>query len=227
MGIYGTLCVMRRITTTKGGATMNAQTIPTSSIETAARHAIKTAILALTLIVAGCGGGGGNSGSAVNGVATAPAQAQAATNSFTVASDSYGLQSATYLSSTKSSLGIVMLAAIATSTTDTNFKTVSRIDIAPNAAISTSTVYSLGGATANNPAFPGMIYFLNGQTSSLLKTVDGSITFTAFGSNSGDRITGSYRAVIEDGNDSATPKARYTETVNFDYLTDSYGPVAH
>lgn len=205
---------------------MNAQTIQTGSSATAARHAIKTAILALTLMVAGCGGGGGNS-PAVNGVATAPAQTQAAVNSFTVAGDSYGFQSATYLSSTKSSLGIVMLAAIATSMTDSNFKTVSRIDIAPNAALNTGTVYSLGAATASNPAFPGMIYFLNGQTSSLLKTVDGTITFTAFGNNSGDRITGSYRAVIEDGNDSATPKARYTEAVNFDYITDSFGPVAH
>ena len=210
---------------------MNAQTIPTNSIETAARRAIKAAILALTLIVAGCGGGGGGGGAsapaAVIGVGTAPVQSQAAANSFTVTSDSYGMQSATYLSSTKSSLGIVMLAAIATSMTDSNFKTVSRIDIAPGAAISTSTVYSLGGATASNPAFPGMIYFLNGQTSSLLKTVDGSISFTAFGGNSGDRITGSYRAVIEDGSDSATPKARYTVAVNFNYITDSYGPVAH
>jgi hypothetical protein len=209
---------------------MKTQTIHTRSIETAARHAIKAAVLALTLIIAGCGSGGGGGASApaaVIGVSTAPAQSQASANSFTVASDSYGMQSATYLSSTKSSLGIVMLAAIATSMTDSNFKTVSRIDIAPNAAISTSTVYSLGGATAGNPAFPGMIYFLNGQTSSLLRTVDGSITFTAFGNNSGDRITGSYRAVIEDGNDSASPKARYTVAVNFDYLTDSYGPVAH
>jgi hypothetical protein len=209
---------------------MKTQTIPTRSIETAARHAVTAAILALTLIIAGCGSGGGGGGSApaaVIGVSTAPAQSQAAANSFTVTSDSYGMQSPTYLSSTKSSLGIVMLAAIATSMTDSNFKTVSRIDVAPNAAIGTSTVYSLGGATASNPAFPGMIYFLNGQTSSLLKTVDGSITFTAFGSNSGDRISGSYRAVIEDGNDSATPKARYTVAVNFDYLTGSYGPLAH
>jgi hypothetical protein len=207
---------------------MNAQTTQISSIEKAARHAINTAVLALTLVVAGCGGGGGgNSPAAVNGVATTPAQAQAASNSFTVTGDSYGMQSATYLSSTKSSLGIVMLAAIATSMTDTSFKTVSRIDIAPGAALNTSTVYSLGGGTANNPAFPGMLYFLNGKTSSLLKTVDGTISFTNFGGNSGDRISGSYHAVIEDGSDTASPKARYTLDVSFDYLTDTHGPVVH
>jgi hypothetical protein len=206
---------------------MNAQMIQVRPIATAARHAIKIAILALTLIVAGCGGGGGGNSPAANGVVTTPAQALATANSFTVATDSYGMQSATFLSSTKSSLGIVMLAAIATSMTDPNFKTVSRIDIAPNAAINTSSVYSLGAATANSPAFPGMLYFLNGQTSSLLKTVDGTISFTAFGSNSGDRISGSYRAIIEDGNDTATPKARYTVAASFDYTTDSFGLVAH
>ena len=199
---------------------MKAQTTQSAPIEIAARHGITTAILSLALFFAGCGGGGGSSPAAVNGVASAPPAA----NTFAVTSDTYGMQNPTLLASSKSSLGIVLRAAIASSMTDQNFKTVSRIDIAPGAALSTFTTYSLGAAAG--PAFPGAIYFLNGHPSTQLRTVDGSITFTAFGANSGNRISGSYNAVVEDGYDTATPKARYTVAANFDFTTDSNGPVA-
>jgi hypothetical protein len=206
---------------------MNAHTIPSSPIKIAGSYGIKAATLSLALLFAGCGGGGGGAPAAVNGVtASTPAgQTQAAANAFSTTSDEYGLQNATFLCSSKSSLGIVFRAAVASSLTDQNFKTVSRIDIAPGAAISTSTVYSLGAATAANRVFPGNIYFLNGHPSTLLHTVDGTISFTNFGANSGDRISGSYSAVVEDGNDSSTPKAHYTVSANFDFTTDSYGTV--
>ena len=207
---------------------MKAQTTQSATIGMAKRHGIKTAVLSLALLFAGCGGGagGGSAPAAVSGVATsAPAQTQAVANAFAMTSDNYGMQSATYLSSSKSSLGIVLRSAIASSMTDQNFQTVSRIDIAPGAAISAGSVFTLG-ATATSPAFPGNLYFLNGHPSTLLRTIDGSITFTAFGPNSGDRISGSFSAVIEDGNDSATPKARYTVAASFDFVTDSFGPVA-
>jgi len=203
---------------------MKARTTPCAPT-TIAGLSIKTAILSLALLVAGCGGGGG-SAPAVNGVAaSAPApQAQAATNSFSVTADDYGMQGATFLASTKSSLGIVLRAAIASSMTDQNFQTVSRIDIQPDAAISAGSVYSLGTASAARPAFPGNLYFLDGHPSTLLRTVDGSISFSSFGGNTGDRISGSFSAVIEDGNDAATPKARYTIAADFDFTTDSFGP---
>jgi hypothetical protein len=205
---------------------MKAQTRKSAAPTAAARNGIKTAILSLALLFAGCGGGGGgNAPAAVNGVvASQPAQVQAAANAFTVTSDNYGMQSATYLSSSKSSLGIVLRSAIASSMTDQNFKTVSRIDIAPNAAISTAKSYSLGAATAASPVFPGNLYFLNGHASTLLKTVDGTISFSAFSGDSGGRITGSFSAVVEDDNDPA--KARYTIAANFDLTTDSFGPLA-
>jgi hypothetical protein len=204
---------------------MKAQMFSSTRVQQVTRHGINTAILSLALVVAGCGGGGG--GSTVSGVtSSSPAlQTPAAANAFTVTSDNYGIQSPTYLASTKSTLGIVMRAAIASSMTDPGFKTVSRIDIPPSAALSTGTVYSLGAATGGSPAFPGSIYFLNGHPSTLLRTVDGSISFSSFGSNSGDRISGSFSAIIEDGGDSATPKARYTVAANFDFVTDSFGSV--
>ena len=132
------------------------------------------------------------------------------------------MQSASYLACGKSSLGIVLRAAIASSMTDPNFQTVSRIDISPNAAIGTGSDYSLGGATAGNP-FPGDVLILNGHPSTLLKTVGGTIHFTAYGSNSGDRISGSYSAIVEDDNDPAKPT--YTIAAQFDLVTDSDGPV--
>jgi hypothetical protein len=140
-------------------------------------------------------------------------------------SDNYGMENATYLAASKSSLGIVLRAAIASSMTDQNFETVTRIDIPPSASISTGSVYSLVATTATGQAFPGNVYFLNDHPSTLLKTVDGTISFAAYGSNSGDRISGTYSAVIEDGNDPSTPKPRYTVTANFDFLVDSFGPV--
>ena len=209
------------------GPIMKTQTIRATRSETAVRHSFRSAVISLALFCAACGGGGGGSApAAVNVAPSSPAlQTSAAANAFAVTSDSYGMQGATYLASSKSSLGIVMRAAIATSMTDQNFQTVSRIDIPPNALITPASVYSLGTATATGRLFPGNLYFLNGHPSTLLKTVDGTITFTSFGSNSGDRISGSFSAVVEDGNDPSTPKARYTIAADFDFVTDSFGPV--
>lgn len=186
--------------------------------------ATKAAIVSLALaLMAGCGGGGGagNAPAAVN-AAPASSTVQSAANSYTVTSDDYGLENATYLASTKSNLGIILRSAIATSMSDPGFKTVSRIDIAAGAAITPQTVYSLGSG-GGAPAFPGNIYFFNGHQSTLLRTVGGTISFTRYGSNSGDRISGSYSAVIEDGNDPA--RATYSVAASFDFVTDSYGAV--
>ena len=208
---------------------MKAHSNKTKLIETAISHSIRTSVISLALLVAACGGGGGG-GSApagtISAVASSPApQANTAVNSFTMTSDNYGMENATYLAASKSALGIVLRAAIASSMTDQNFETVTRIDIPPGASISTGSVYSLVAATATGQAFPGNIYFLNGHPSTLLKTVGGTISFAAFGNNSGDRVSGSYSAVIEDGNAPSTPKPRYTVTANFDFLVDSFGPV--
>ncbi|QWV93028.1 hypothetical protein KP004_17950 [Geomonas oryzisoli] len=180
----------------------------------------RTGILALALsiaLLAGCGGGGG--GTTPTGINTTP---EGANNSYTVTSDGYGLENATYLSSSLSNLGIVFRAAIASSLNDPAYKTVSRIDIAPGAAITAQTTYALGNA-GGAPSFPGNLYFLNGHTSTLLRTVGGTISFSRYGGNSGDRISGSYNAVVEDDNDPAKPT--YTVAASFDFVVDSYGAV--
>lgn len=178
---------------------------------------IRALAVSLSLVLmAGCGGGGG--GSAPAGVNTS--EDPVPSNSYTVTSDNYGLENATYLSSSKSNLGIVFRAAIASSINDPAYKTVSRIDIAAGAAITPQVSYSLSGAA---PAFPGNLYFLNGHTSTLLRTIGGNISFTRYGGNTGDRISGSYNAVVEDDNDPAKPT--YNIAASFDFVTDSFGPV--
>lgn len=185
------------------------------------RGAMATAI-SMMLLCAGCGGGGGGSApAAIDNVASSSSQE----NFFKVLRDDYGVENANYLSATYSSLGMVLRVAIASSMTDQNFKTVSRIDVPSPGIIAPAVVYSLGEASASTPAFPGSIYYFNGHQSTLLRTVGGTITFTAYGSKPGDRISGGYNAVIEDGNDPSTPKARYSISADFNFVAGSYGPV--
>lgn len=186
------------------------------------RHGVKAAVISMTLLCAGCGGGGGGSApAAIDSVAPS----SPLVNSFKLATDDYGIENANYLAATYSSLGMVLRVAIASSITDQNFKTIFRIDVPTTGVIIPALVYSLGGAAATTPAFPGSIYFFNGHPSTLLRTVSGTITFTAYGSKPGERISGAYIAVIEDGNDLSTPKARYSIAANFDFIAGSYGPV--
>jgi hypothetical protein len=202
---------------------MKVRTSDTARINKAIGHGVRAAVVSLALIFAGCGGGGGGSApAAVNTVNTG--SAAKAPSSFAVTTDNYGVQNATYLAATTSNNGLVLRAAIASSMTDQNFRTVSRIDIANPGAVTADVVYALGGA-AGAPAFPGTVYFFNGHPSSLLQTVGGSISFTSYGSNPGDLIAGTFTALVVDGNDSATPKASYTITANFSFTAGSFGPI--
>lgn len=197
----------------------------TTGIGTAVRHSVRAAAIALALLFAGCGGGGGGSAPAAVNAVPQSAPVQTADASFTITGDSYGVQNATYLAATKSSLGLVLRAAIATSMTDPDFKTVARIDIANPDAVAAGVTYSLGGASAGAPAFPGTVYFFNGHASSLLKTTGGSITFTSYGSNPGDLVSGSYSAQVLDGNDSASPKGSYQISASFNFTTGAFGAI--
>lgn len=202
---------------------MKLQNTETARIRIAAANGFRTAVAAVALIVAGCGGGGGGGNSPV---AVDTVQPPAAANAFTVTGDSYGMQSATYLSSTKSTLGLVLRAAIATSMTDPDFRTVARIDIPNPAAVSAGTVYALGAGTPGLPAFPGTVYFFNGHPSSLLQTTGGTISFTSYGTGAGQTVAGSFSADILDGSDSAIPKGSYTVSADFSFGTGSSAAVS-
>jgi len=202
---------------------MKVRNSESAPLEIATGNCLKAALLSLALLFAGCGGGGGGSAPAAVNSVTSATPVQAA-NSLSITSDNYGMANATYLAATKSNAGLVLRAAIASSMTDQNFKTVTRIDIGDPGAVTTGT-YSLGGATGGAPAFPGTVYFFNGHPSSMLQTVGGTITFTSYGSNPGEAVSGSFTAQVLDGNDTATPKGSYTIAANFSFTTGSFGPI--
>jgi len=191
---------------------MKARTTNTTQLKIAVRS-LGAAVLLLTLVLAGCGGGG----SAPATVGVAPSVLG---NSYTMTSDSYGMASPNYLTSSSSGLGVVLRTALATSMSDPSFKTVSRIDIPPD--FSPAGTYSLGTAAPGAPAFPGAVYFFNGHLSTLMHTVGGTITFTSFGSSTGDRVTGSFNAVVADGGDG---QASYSIAASFDFATGTSGAV--
>ena len=196
----------------------------TTRIEMAVRHGLSAAFISLALIISGCGGGGGGSAPAAVNTAGQGAPVPSSDASFAITGDDYGVQNATYLAATRSSNGLVLRAAIASSMTDPEFRTVSRIDIPDPGAVATGVAYSLAGASGA-PAFPGTVYLFNGHASTMLQTAAGSITFTSYGSNPGDLVAGSFSAVVVDGNDSATPKPSYTVAANFSFRTGGFGPI--
>jgi hypothetical protein len=198
---------------------MNTSPAAHTSAHVILRQALAGITLAITLLAGGCGGGGGGT-PAVNGVAP---NLPAAANSLAVTGDDYGMTSPNYLAAGKSSLGVILRSAVANSLSDPDFKTISRIDLP--AGFSGSGTYSLGAGTATTAAFPGALYFFNGHPSTLLSTVGGTITFTACGSNSGDRVTGSYHALVQDGADSASPKPVYSITASFDFTVEQANAV--
>ncbi len=189
------------------------------------RYATAIITMLLLFLLSGCGGGGGDSSSSVG--AAVPTQQQAAEpvrNSYLLTEDTYGLQNATYLSATLVSDGTVTLrTAIANSMTDPNFLTVFRIDILPSVTVNTGVNYSL--KRGETSTFPGQLYFFNGHSSTLLKTVDGTINFSAFARSNGSTISGSFEALVEDDNFATTPVSTYSIKSNFIYRLDSYGPV--
>jgi hypothetical protein len=200
---------------------MKTRATASDPIAIAVRHSFTTAVVLLALVVAGCGGGTGGS-SAPAAVNSVPAQQTAAANSFTTTSDSYGMSKPTYLTASKTPQAIRLLAAVATKVTDQNFKTLYRIDVPVGLA---AGVYSLGAATQANPAFPGAVYFFNGHASTQLATAGGTITIGSLGSNPGEKVSGSFNAVLEDSADTATPKASYSIAANFDFTLENPGPV--
>jgi hypothetical protein len=175
--------------------------------------------------LSGCGSGG--SGGAQNaGVSFPPASlssspAVSAENSYSLTEDTYGLQNATFMSANGSNGSFVLRAAIANNMTDPNFTTVFRIDIQQPSSISGNRTYSIGGNNASGPLFPGDILFFNGHKSSLLNTISGTVTFTSYGTNSGDVVSGSFAVLVEDQNSATRPV--YSVKGNFTFVLNTYG----
>ncbi|MCM0080463.1 cytochrome c [Geomonas sp. Red32] len=196
-----------------------------NSIDTWGRRGLKGAMVALALTLAACGGGGGggNSPAAVNNASSQPVQSAAAANgSFLFTTDNYGMENANFVCATSSNLGLVLRAAVATGVTDPNFRTVARIDVATPGQLATGTSYSLDPA-ASSYQFPGAVYFFNGHQSTLLKTVGGTISFTSLGTASGQAISGTFDAQVEDDSDPAKPV--YRVAASFSFASEGAGAI--
>ena len=177
----------------------------------------------LIMALAGCGGGGGG-GSLPEG-SSATSHPTPGVNSVTVTEDSYGLQNPTYLTSNHGDGIFVMRAAIASADTDPNFRTLFRIDVFSPAAIDRNGTYRIGDGGSGLPGFPGEILFFNGHQSTLLCTVEGTVTFTDFGTNTGDLIAGNFVVSVADGYSAITPQPLYSVKASFSFTLDSSGPV--
>jgi hypothetical protein len=172
------------------------------------------AIIALSAF-SGCGG---KSDEGQNAGGTVSSTQSAATNTYLLTEDSYGLQNATYMSASNSNGLFVLRAAIADSMTDPHFSTVFRIDIIQAAQIGKDVSYPLG-----IPGSPVEILFFNGHRSSLLNTVSGSITFSYYGVNSGAKVAANFQAVFEDQNSDAVPRPTYSVKGSFHFVVNTHG----
>lgn len=180
------------------------------------------------ITLSGCGGGG--SGETQNSGVTAPSVITStsppptpgnAGNSYSLTEDTYGFQNATFMSATDSNGSFVLRAALASSMTDPNFADVFRIDIQQPAMINENVTYVLGGTDTNSPQFPGDILFFNGQKSTLLNTTSVNITFTSYGTNSGDVVAGSFAVQFEDQNSAVRPV--YSVNGDFRFVLNTSG----
>jgi hypothetical protein len=165
--------------------------------------------------LSGCGGGGGGGSQGAVVIDSAPT---AANNSYSLTEDTYGLQNATFMSATKNGDTFIMRAAIADNITDPDFRTVFRIDVVRPQLISGPGTYAIGGEDS-----PVDILFFNGHSSTLLNTVTGTITFTSYGVNSGEMVTGSFAAIVEDHNSGDVQRPTYSVRGNFSFVVNTYG----
>jgi hypothetical protein len=179
--------------------------------------------------LSGCGGGGPAPGapgsSALSSVSPAAVNVTplaSVGNSYALTEDGYGLQNATFMAATRSDASLILRAALAGSMTDPEFTTVFRIDIPQPAQLSVGT-YAIGGSAGNIPRFPGEILFFNGHKSTLLNTVSGTISFTAFGTHSGNLIAGNFAVQVADQNSTLLPRPLYAVEGNFSFALDTYG----
>jgi hypothetical protein len=193
-------------------------------VTAAARLAALGALAWAGMTCAGCGGGSSASGNGAPSSSSATPRGDGSGGAFLITSDDYGVENPTYLSATRSSASLILRAAVASSMNDPAYQTVFRIDISAPGALAPAVSYRLGPASPG-PSFPGALYLFNGHQSTLLQTAGGTISFNSYGTDSGDRISGSFDAVIVDGGDSTAPNGSYRVAGSFSFTSGGNGPI--
>ncbi len=176
-------------------------------------------VAAACCTVNGCGSGGGSTGQATVSTASSPATR---INSYAISEDQLGLKSADFMAGTNENGVFALRVAIADSVNDPNFVDIFRIDILKPTQITATGTYSVG--ENEDPAImPCNILFFNGEKSSLLKTVTGTVSFTSYGANTGDLVAGTFAVQVED--DGVSPKLIKKICGSFTFVVNMPGSI--
>jgi hypothetical protein len=146
----------------------------------------------------------------------------AKSNSYSLNQDPIGLKSANYMAATNENGVFALRVAIANSLNDPNFADVFRINILNPSQVHASGTYSVG--ENGEPVKPPCeILFFNGEKSTLLKTVAGTIVFMSYGTNTGDLVAGSFSVQVEDGRSEVKPL--YWISGSFSFVVNMPGAI--
>jgi hypothetical protein len=171
-------------------------------------------------MVSGCGSGGSGTSSPPASAFT-PSPPTVSKNFYTLSEDTFGLKNANLIAATNENGVFTLRVAIAESLTDPNFTDVFRINILQPAQIAATGSYSIG-KNAGSTISPCEILYFNGEKSSQLDTISGTITFTSYGVNTGDLVAGTFSAQIEDAGSPAEENPVYTIIGNFSFVVNMH-----
>jgi hypothetical protein len=182
-------------------------------------------ISAIFFAASGCGSGSGGAGGGSDQKAVnTPVPLPAKVNSYSLTQDTLGLKSANFMAAINENGAFTMRVAIADSVTDPNFADIFRIDILKPDQISASGTYSVG-VSGNSSISPCDISFFNGEKSTLLNTVAGTVSFTSYGTNTGDLVSGTFVVQVENDGALMDPKPVYTINGSFSFLLNMPGAI--
>jgi hypothetical protein len=166
--------------------------------------------------VNGCGSGGTGDGS-VQATSDTPAPAMAAKNSFVLTQDTLRLKSANFMAATNENGVFTLRTAIAYSMNDPDFVDVIRIDLLKPEQIYAPRTYMVG-ENGNSTISPCDIIVFNGEKSTLLNTVGGTVSFSSFGMNTGDLVAGNFAVQVEDDGSALDVKPVHTISGTFSFV---------
>jgi len=160
--------------------------------------------------LSGCGSGGGG---AQNSAVT-PSGPVTAVSYYSLSSDELGLLKADTMSTESNNTGGLILRAAAHDKIIPGISAgnVFRIDIPKQDQIATGVSYPVGANSACDILFP------NGENSTLLTTVSGTIKFSSYGTQNGDVIAGDFDVYVKNLLDQSR---QYHEVGHFQFVPNN------
>ncbi|HUN54894.1 MAG TPA: hypothetical protein VMU29_07045 [Smithella sp.] len=195
---------------------------------------------ALVALLAACGGGGGadpapaDTSNATTTTQTAAnvddtqitVSAIAYDNQITLTEDDYGLKAPTFYYSTNNASFWSIQANIAANVDDVNSVSVIRIDIPVSESTPLPDITGQNYSIEANGAyqeFPGTFMVFNGQISTNLKVISGTISFTSNSTIDGI-VEGTFNVIMVDDGSTEVPLPQYRLVGTFNFEMGTYGP---